>query len=43
MSDFFVCNQLRLQGLFTDAVIKIENVDFHIHKIILCNCSPYFR
>lgn len=43
MSDLCVSNQLRLEGCFTDAVIKIQDVEFQIHKIILCNCSPYFR
>ncbi|XP_039978414.1 kelch-like protein 10 [Xiphias gladius] len=38
-----VCNDLRLAGIFCDAVIKVEDVEFQIHKIILCNCSPYFR
>ena len=34
---------LSTEGQFTDAVIKCENVEFKIHKIILCNCSLYFR
>uniref|UniRef100_UPI0037E9952B kelch-like protein 10 n=1 Tax=Semicossyphus pulcher TaxID=241346 RepID=UPI0037E9952B len=36
-------NNLRLAGDFCDAVIKVEGVEFQIHKVILCNCSPYFR
>lgn len=28
---------------FTDAVIQVQNVKFHIHKIIMCKCSPVFR
>ncbi|KAM7384375.1 hypothetical protein PAMA_011636 [Pampus argenteus] len=36
-------NELRLAGEFCDAVIRVEGVEFEIHKLILCNCSPYFR
>lgn len=43
MSEPCVINRLRLEGRLTDAVIKIQDVDFQIHKVILCNCSPYFR
>ncbi|XP_030280922.1 kelch-like protein 10 isoform X1 [Sparus aurata] len=38
-----VFNDLRLEGHFCDAVIKVEDVEFPIHKIILCQCSLYFR
>ncbi|XP_022602869.1 kelch-like protein 10 [Seriola dumerili] len=38
-----VYNELRLQRTFCDAVIRVEDVEFPIHKIILCNCSTYFR
>nr|XP_057937278.1 kelch-like protein 10 isoform X3 [Doryrhamphus excisus] len=34
--------ELRLTRRLNDAVIKIDNAEFHVHKIILCNCSPYF-
>ncbi|XP_034403148.1 kelch-like protein 10 [Cyclopterus lumpus] len=37
-----VFNNLRLEGQFCDAVIKVEDVEFEIHKVILCKCSPYF-
>ncbi|XP_014854342.1 PREDICTED: kelch-like protein 10 [Poecilia mexicana] len=37
-----VYNQLRLAGKLTDAVIIAEGVGFPVHKIILCNCTPYF-
>lgn len=37
-----VYNQLRLTRELSDAVITVDQVEFHIHKIILCNCSPYF-
>ncbi|XP_077471727.1 kelch-like protein 10 [Stigmatopora argus] len=33
--------QLLTKGL-SDAIIAVDNTEFHIHKIILCNCSPYF-
>uniref|UniRef100_A0A3P8TQN6 Kelch like family member 10 n=1 Tax=Amphiprion percula TaxID=161767 RepID=A0A3P8TQN6_AMPPE len=36
-------NELRLNGEFCDAVIKVEDAEFQIHKIILCRCTPYFR
>ncbi|KAG8009297.1 Kelch-like protein 10 [Nibea albiflora] len=28
---------------FCDAVIKVEDAEFHVHKVMLCKCSPYFR
>ncbi|KAM3595970.1 uncharacterized protein V6R79_006114 [Siganus canaliculatus] len=42
MSDS-VFNALRLEGAFSDAVIKVEGVDFNVHKVILAKTSPYFR
>uniref|UniRef100_A0A665T7J9 Kelch-like protein 10 n=1 Tax=Echeneis naucrates TaxID=173247 RepID=A0A665T7J9_ECHNA len=38
-----VSNEMRLQRLFCDAVIKVGDVEFPVHKIILCSCTPYFR
>ncbi|XP_070694999.1 kelch-like protein 10 [Pempheris klunzingeri] len=38
-----VYNELRLDQQLCDAVIRVGNVQFHVHKVILCNCSPYFR
>ncbi|KAK9531138.1 hypothetical protein VZT92_010582 [Zoarces viviparus] len=35
-------NDLRLEGKFCDAVIKVADVSFEIHRVILCKCSPYF-
>ncbi|RVE71927.1 hypothetical protein OJAV_G00056770 [Oryzias javanicus] len=26
-----------------DAVLRVGGTEFHVHKIILCACSPYFR
>ncbi|XP_028453629.1 kelch-like protein 10 isoform X1 [Perca flavescens] len=37
-----VFNDLRLEGEFCDAVIKVEDFEFQIHRIVLCKCSPYF-
>ncbi|XP_037607357.1 kelch-like protein 10 [Sebastes umbrosus] len=34
---------LRLQGKLCDVVIKVGDVEFEAHKIILCGCSTYFR
>lgn len=36
-------NEFRLQGRYCDAVIRVDNVEFKIHRIILCDCSSYFR
>ncbi|KAM9322264.1 kelch-like protein 10 [Pholidichthys leucotaenia] len=38
-----VGNDLRLEEKLSDAVIKVEDTEFKIHKIILVNLSPYFR
>ncbi|XP_069555762.1 kelch-like protein 10 [Brachyistius frenatus] len=38
-----VYNDLRLEEKFCDAVIKVEDVEFPVHKVILCNCTPLFR
>ncbi|XP_042372068.1 kelch-like protein 10, partial [Plectropomus leopardus] len=37
-----VLNDLRLEGEFCDAVIKVRDIKFQVHKIVLCRCSPYF-
>lgn len=47
-SDFSsqACNilaELREQGQLCDAVIRVENETFHIHRNILSACSSYFR
>ncbi|XP_062234775.1 kelch-like protein 10 [Platichthys flesus] len=36
-------NELRRAGLFCDAVLKVEEVEFPIHRTILYGCSPYFQ
>uniref|UniRef100_A0A672GMW5 Kelch-like protein 10 n=1 Tax=Salarias fasciatus TaxID=181472 RepID=A0A672GMW5_SALFA len=35
--------ELRLAGLFCDAVLKVQDFEFPVHKIIMCECSPYFE
>ncbi|XP_077580533.1 kelch-like protein 10 [Stigmatopora nigra] len=37
-----VCDKLHLTRKLSDAVIRLDNAEFHIHKIILCKCSQYF-
>ncbi|XP_077381688.1 kelch-like protein 10 [Festucalex cinctus] len=37
-----VYNELRLTKELIDAVLIVDKVEFHIHKIILCNISWYF-
>ncbi|XP_076009814.1 kelch-like protein 10 [Genypterus blacodes] len=38
-----VFNELRLKEELCDAVIRVQNQDFHVHRIILSGCSEYFR
>ncbi|XP_034393457.1 kelch-like protein 10 isoform X1 [Cyclopterus lumpus] len=38
-----VYNELRLEQELCDAVVRVDSVEFPVHKIILCNCSPYFQ
>ncbi|KAM4562511.1 kelch-like protein 10 [Odontesthes bonariensis] len=38
-----VYNELRLRQQLCDALIRAESVEFFVHKVILCNCSSYFR
>ncbi|XP_054456688.1 kelch-like protein 10 [Anoplopoma fimbria] len=38
-----IFNELRLEGKLCDAVITVGNVEFKVHRIVLCNCSSYFR
>ncbi|KAM3862838.1 kelch-like protein 10 [Diretmus argenteus] len=41
--DSSTLNELRLEGKLCDVVIRVADVDFNAHKIILCGCSNYFR
>ncbi|XP_051501951.1 kelch-like protein 10 [Myxocyprinus asiaticus] len=38
-----VFEEARLQGELTDLIIRVNDTEFKVHKIILCGCSPYFR
>ncbi|XP_060761559.1 kelch-like protein 10 [Neoarius graeffei] len=35
-------NKMWLEKKFCDVLIKVNGVEFHAHKIILCACSKYF-
>uniref|UniRef100_UPI0037E8E200 kelch-like protein 10 n=1 Tax=Semicossyphus pulcher TaxID=241346 RepID=UPI0037E8E200 len=35
--------ELRANGNLCDVVIKVGDVNFYAHKIVLCGCSLYFR
>ncbi|KAM9751957.1 kelch-like protein 10 [Menidia menidia] len=41
--DISVYNEFRLRQQLCDALIRADGVEFLVHKVILCNCSPYFR
>uniref|UniRef100_G3N7M3 BTB domain-containing protein n=1 Tax=Gasterosteus aculeatus aculeatus TaxID=481459 RepID=G3N7M3_GASAC len=42
--EFSIFNDLRLEGKLCDAVIRVAGQeDFKVHKVVLCNCSAYFR
>ncbi|XP_030597413.1 kelch-like protein 10 [Archocentrus centrarchus] len=36
-------NELHIERTLCDAFLKVDTVEFPVQKIILCNCSPYFR
>ncbi|XP_078485792.1 kelch-like protein 10 isoform X1 [Ciona intestinalis] len=36
-------NDLRQRGKFCDVVIKVQDVRFPLHRLVLCACSDYFR
>ncbi|XP_028292262.1 kelch-like protein 10 [Gouania willdenowi] len=36
-------DEYRLKGLLCDAVIKVRDVEFPMHKLIMCACIPYFH
>uniref|UniRef100_A0A8C1LNG9 Kelch-like protein 10 n=1 Tax=Cyprinus carpio TaxID=7962 RepID=A0A8C1LNG9_CYPCA len=40
---FNVFDEARLLGEHTDLIIRANDREFQVHKIILCGCSPYFR
>ncbi|XP_043119148.1 kelch-like protein 10 [Puntigrus tetrazona] len=40
---FNVFDEARLLGEHTDLIVRANDREFRVHKIILCGCSPYFR
>ncbi|KAM9324434.1 kelch-like protein 10 [Gastrophryne carolinensis] len=38
-----LANELRLKGEHFDVIIEVNGTEFNAHKIVLCECSPYFR
>ncbi|XP_043911379.1 kelch-like protein 10 [Protopterus annectens] len=38
-----IFNELRLQGILCDAILKVDEVEMKVHRNILCSCSSYFR
>ncbi|XP_043944885.1 kelch-like protein 10 [Protopterus annectens] len=38
-----IFNQYRLEGKFCDAVIKVDEIEMKVHKIIMVSCSSYFK
>ena len=38
-----VLDELRKAGELCDAVIRVEDRTFRVHRAILSACSPYFR
>uniref|UniRef100_A0A3B5BAH4 Kelch-like protein 10 n=1 Tax=Stegastes partitus TaxID=144197 RepID=A0A3B5BAH4_9TELE len=38
-----VLSELRRDQELCDAVIQVGNVEFEVHRIVLCGCSSYFR
>ncbi|XP_077094325.1 kelch-like protein 10 [Siphateles boraxobius] len=40
---FDVFDEARLLGEHTDMIIKSNDREFQVHKIIMCGCSTYFR
>ncbi|KAL3050676.1 hypothetical protein OYC64_012655 [Pagothenia borchgrevinki] len=38
-----IFNELRREGTLCDAVIRVEDVGFRVHRIVLCNSSTFFR
>ncbi|CAM4683455.1 unnamed protein product [Leuciscus chuanchicus] len=40
---FDVFDEARLLGEHTDMIIKSNDREFQVHKIIMCGCSSYFR
>uniref|UniRef100_A0A672S8D2 Kelch like family member 10 n=1 Tax=Sinocyclocheilus grahami TaxID=75366 RepID=A0A672S8D2_SINGR len=43
LTAFNVFDEARSLGEHTDLIIRANDREFQVHKIILCGCSPYFR
>lgn len=41
--NFSMYNELRVRQQLCDAVIRVNGVEFMVHKVILCSCSLYFK
>lgn len=41
--DWLTFNDLRQKGIFCDVVLNVQDYKFHVHRIVLCACSEYFR
>ena len=37
-----IANEHHLEGRFCDAIIKVDNVEFQVHKVVMCVCDPFF-
>ncbi|KAK7898361.1 hypothetical protein WMY93_019214 [Mugilogobius chulae] len=42
-TDTAVIDEIRQKNIFCDAVLKVEDSEFPVHKVILCNSTEYFR
>ncbi|XP_022109754.1 kelch-like ECH-associated protein 1 [Acanthaster planci] len=40
---FAVLNELRQKKDLCDVTLVVETVKFHVHKVVLASCSPYFK
>ena len=36
-------NECRQKGMFCDAVIKVQDQRFPVHRVVLSTCSDYFK
>ncbi|XP_053477815.1 kelch-like protein 10 isoform X2 [Ictalurus furcatus] len=43
MTMWDVLNEMRLEEELCDVVLRVDEVEFNVHKTILCANSPYFR
>ena len=38
-----VLNEFRHRGLFCDVILKVDNLRFPAHRLVLCTSSDYFK